>query len=113
MKICNCGYETEKSSFKFCPLCGKPLNILEMEPTLNPNLLGGIYSPRDKQCNQFILVSAFAENAAENGVEFVLDCAVTGMDVKDGKIHAVHTTGPSHGRIRECSAGCGWWRIRF
>lgn len=67
-------------------------DILELEPTLNPNLLGGIYSPRDKQCNQFILVSAFAENAAENGVEFVLDCAVTGMDVKDGKIHAVHTT---------------------
>ena len=32
-----------------------------------------------------------AENAAENGVEFVLDCPVTGMDVKDGKIHAVHT----------------------
>ena len=31
MKICNCGYETEKTSFKFCPLCGKPLNILEME----------------------------------------------------------------------------------
>ena len=67
-------------------------DILDMEPTLNPEILGGIYSPRDRQANQFILVSAMAENAAENGVEFVLDCAVTGMDVKDGKIHAVHTT---------------------
>ena len=67
-------------------------DILEMEPVLNPEILGGIYSPRDCQANQFILVSAMAENAAENGVEFVLDCKVTGMDVSDGKIHKVHTT---------------------
>jgi glycerol-3-phosphate dehydrogenase len=67
-------------------------DILDLEPTLNPEILGGIYSPRDRQANQFILVSAMAENAAENGVEFVLDCKVTGMDVADGKIHAVHTT---------------------
>ena len=67
-------------------------DILEMEPTLNPEILGGIYSPRDKQANQFILVSAMAENAAENGVEFILDCKVTGIDVSDGKIQCVHTT---------------------
>ncbi len=67
-------------------------DILDMEPTLNPELLGGIYSPRDRQANQFIFVSAMAENAAENGVEFILDCKVTGMDVADGKIHKVHTT---------------------
>lgn len=67
-------------------------DILEMEPTLNPDLLSGIYSPRDKQANQFILVSAMAENAAENGVQFILDCKVTGMDVSNGKIHKVHTS---------------------
>ena len=66
-------------------------DILDLEPTLNPEILGGIYSPRDRQANQFIFVSALAENAAENGVEFVLDCPGTGMDVKDGKIYAVHT----------------------
>ena len=66
-------------------------DILDMEPTLNPEILGGIYSPRDRQTNQFIFVSAMAENAAENGVEFLLDCKVTGMDVSDGKIHRVHT----------------------
>lgn len=31
MKICKCGYETEKASFQFCTLCGKPLNTLELE----------------------------------------------------------------------------------
>lgn len=67
-------------------------DILEMEPVLNPEILGGIYSPRDSQVNQFLYVVALAENAAENGVEFILDCKVTGMDVSNGKIHMVHTT---------------------
>ena len=44
--------------------------ILEMEPALNPAIKGGIYSPRDSQINQFLMVVAEAENAAENGVEF-------------------------------------------
>ena len=67
-------------------------DILDMEPTLNPEILGGIYSPRDNQINQFIFVSAHAENAAENGVDFLLDCKVTGMDIKDGKIDKVITS---------------------
>ena len=66
--------------------------ILEMEPTLNPEIKGGIYSPRDSQINQFLMVVAEAENAAENGVEFLLDCAVTGIDTKDGRIQRVITT---------------------
>ena len=65
--------------------------LMEMEPNLNPNNLGGVYSPRDAQISQFILVVAQAENAAENGVEFLLNAPVTGMDVKNGKIEAVHT----------------------
>ena len=67
-------------------------DILAMEPTLNPNILGGIYSPRDSQVNQFIFVQAHAENAAENGVEFLLDCQVTGIEVSEGKVHTVNTT---------------------
>ncbi len=66
--------------------------LLEMEPTLNPEILGGIYSPRDSQINQFLMVCAEAENAAENGVEFVLDCKVTGINVANGKVESVETT---------------------
>lgn len=66
--------------------------IMEIEPTINPCNLGGLYSPRDSQISQFMLVIAQAENAAANGVEILLDCAVTGMEVKDGKIEAVNTT---------------------
>lgn len=67
-------------------------DILAMEPTLNPDILGGIYSPRDNQINQFLLVVAEAENAAENGVEFLLDCKVLGIDVANGKVEKVITT---------------------
>ena len=66
--------------------------ILEMEPALNPNIKGGIYSPRDSQINQFLMVVAEAENAAENGVEFLLDCEVTGIETKDGRVRRVLTT---------------------
>ena len=66
--------------------------LLTMEPNLNPALLGGIYSPRDAQVNQFMLVIAQAENAAENGVEFLLDCKVLDIQVAAGKITYVKTT---------------------
>ena len=67
-------------------------DILAMEPTLNPEIKGGIYSPRDSQINQFLMVVAEAENAAENGVEFLLDCEVTGIETGDGRVRRVLTT---------------------
>lgn len=66
--------------------------LLEMEPNLNPDVMGGIVSPRDAQINQFMLVVAQAENAAENGVEFLLDCKVEDIEVSGGKIEHVKTT---------------------
>ncbi len=66
--------------------------ILEMEPTLNPEIKAGIYSPRDSQINQFQMVVAEAENAAENGVEFLLDCKVEGIDVRNGRVERVLTS---------------------
>lgn len=65
--------------------------LLKMEPNLNPQVKGGVYVSRDAQINQFLFVSAMAENAAENGVEFWLECPVTGMEVRDGKIQYVLT----------------------
>lgn len=66
--------------------------LLSMEPNLNPSMLGGIYSPRDAQIDQFMLVVAQAENAAENGVEFLLDCKVLNIDISQGRINTVNTT---------------------
>ncbi len=46
--------------------------LLAMEPNLNPEVKGGLYIPRESIVDPFILVQAMAENAAENGVEFLL-----------------------------------------
>jgi len=74
--------------YEFCP----KEEILEMEPNLNPDIMGGIYSPRDSQINQFIMVAAQAENAAENGVDFLLDCEVTDIEYANGAVETVKTT---------------------
>ena len=60
--------------------------LLEMEPNLNPAVKGGLYIPRESIIDPFILVQAYAENAAANGVEFLLSTKVTGITYEDGHI---------------------------
>jgi glycerol-3-phosphate dehydrogenase len=69
-----------------------PKEILEMEPAINPKVAGGIWKPLDAVVNPFVYVVAMAENAAENGVEFLLDAEVTDINVINGKIDSVETT---------------------
>ena len=66
--------------------------LLEMEPNLNPEVKGGLYIPRESIIDPFILVQAYAENAAANGVEFLLATKVTGITQEDGHITGVDTT---------------------
>ena len=63
--------------------------LLEMEPNLNPDVKGGLYIPRESIIDPFILVQAMAENAFENGVEFMLKTKVTGIKTENGKIKSV------------------------
>ena len=66
--------------------------LLEMEPNLNPEVKGGLYIPRESIIDPFILVQALAENAQENGVRFLLNTKVTGINTEDNKIKSVETT---------------------
>lgn len=66
--------------------------ILEKEPELNPDVKGGLFIPRESIIDPFILVQALAENANENGVNFLLNTEVTDIKVEDGAIRAVETT---------------------
>ncbi len=66
--------------------------LLEMEPNLNPEVKGGLYIPRESIIDPFILVQAYAENAYENGAEFLLDTRVTGIRHEAGG-YVVETTG--------------------
>ena len=66
--------------------------ILRLEPELNPEVKGGLHIPRESIIDPFILVQALAENACENGVEFLLNTEVTGILSEGEKIRAVETT---------------------
>ena len=66
--------------------------LLELEPNLNPAVKGGLYIPRESIIDPFILVQALAENAAANGVTFMLGARVTGIQTAGGSIQSVETT---------------------
>lgn len=70
--------------------------LLAMEPNLNPAVKAGLYIPRESIIDPFVLVQAYAENANENGVHFLLNTRVTGIGVEKNAIRSVETTG---GRI--------------
>lgn len=67
--------------------------LLEKEPNLNPEVKGGLYIPRESIIDPFIYVVALAENAYANGVHFLLNTKVIGINTENGKIRSVVTTG--------------------
>jgi len=56
---------------------------LALEPNLNPNITGALMAKTAGIISPYEAAIAFAENAAENGVEFLLETAVT--DIKADK----------------------------
>lgn len=66
--------------------------ILAKEPELNPEVKGGLYIPRESIIDPFILVQALAENANENGVDFLLNTEVVDIKLEDGAVKKVITT---------------------
>lgn len=73
-------------------------------------LLGAAYSPRDGHCTPESVVLGYASAARRAGATLIPNCAVSGLDAREGRIRAVHTAG---GSIRTdaviCAAGA-WSR---
>ena len=65
--------------------------LLDMEPELNPETIGGLYIPREAVIDNFMFVVAQAENAAKNGVRFLLRNEVKDIAVEGGKVKSVVT----------------------
>lgn len=65
--------------------------LLRENPTMNPDFAFAMYNPSAGVVSPYNLTIAYAENAAQNGVELSLDTAVLSMDTEDGAITAVHT----------------------
>ncbi len=66
--------------------------VLEMEPHLSPDVTGALSTPTAGVVDAFQGVLGAAENAATNGVEFILNAEVRGAVVEDGVLKAVETT---------------------
>lgn len=69
---------------------------LEKEPLLSPDVTGALWTPTAGIVDPFQGVVGAAENAAENGVEFILNTAITDAIIEDGRLVALET---SNGRI--------------
>jgi len=67
--------------------------LLKMEPNLSPDVKAGLYIPREHIIDPFLLVVAYAENARQNGAEFLLNTKVTGISLENGKVVGAQTTG--------------------
>lgn len=65
--------------------------LKEAEPYLGDNFRYAIYNPSSGCVCPYGITIAYAENAVANGAKVSLNTAVTGMEVKDGKIVSVTT----------------------
>ena len=63
--------------------------LLAMEPNLSPDALCALFAPTSGVCDPYGLTYGAAENAAENGVEFLLDRRVTGIVRREGEPHGI------------------------
>lgn len=74
--------------------------VHEMEPSLNPDIVGGLLIPNEAIVDVMELVFAFVENAMDNGVKVMTGTKATGINV-DEKTHAVRSVSTDKGEI-EC-----------
>lgn len=71
-----------------------PREAKEILPILNPDpFLGGTYCPTDGHANPFLVTYAYAKAATSLGVRIVTKTKVEAIDVNQGRVKAVITTG--------------------
>jgi len=65
---------------------------LEIEPALLPNIVGGVFYPRDGRIDPHRFVVGLAEKAQGLGVQLLTKTEAIGFESASGRITAVHTT---------------------
>ena len=90
-----------------CPTLGRDLAILsqkeviERQPNVNPEVLGSLYSPKTCILDPVKATVTLADNAKNNGVEFLFNTKFKKFEIKEGRVLGVET---SQGFI-ECNWG--------
>ena len=77
-----------------------PAEVRDLEPSISPNIVGGIYGPHDGHINPFKFISTVVRLAKSRGTKFFLhtpvlqilrdENGVTGVETSQGVIHAKH-----------------------
>ena len=90
-----------------------PAEARELWPLMEiDDVVGAAFLPTDGQANPSDITLALAKGARMRGAVIIEDCAVTGVEVKDGRVGAVVT---ERGRV-ECEVVvncCGQWAREF
>ena len=81
--------------------------ILELEPHINPQVLLALLVPSSGLVSPYELTCALADSAGENGVEFMLDTAVTALFNQDGMWQVQTEKGAFQSRAVINCAGTG------
>lgn len=74
---------------------GKALNqgdILAMEPSLKPPLLGGVYFSREAMAEPYLVVKALAKDIQDRGGTVIENCELLDFDLQSGNISSLKTS---------------------
>lgn len=66
--------------------------VHELEPALLPQVIGGIFYPRDGHINPHRFVTGLAEKALSIGAQICTNTEVTGFESSSGRISRIYTT---------------------
>ena len=80
--------------------------LLQMEPNINPEVVGGLFEPEVCRVNNQRLSAALAASAAKHGADIRQGVEVTGLSFQDDRVTGVDTTdGPIAAGIVVLAAG--------
>ena len=79
--------------------------IRRLEPDVTPEARAGLLVPRESIIDPFMLVVAQAENAAQNGAEFLPRCEILGLEARGDGFMAESTQGEISARFVVNAAG--------
>jgi glycerol-3-phosphate dehydrogenase len=73
-------------------LIANKTKIKELEPRLSDSVVAGLFTPTTGIISPWGLVFGLIENAVENGVQLLVDTAVTGIEIMSDKTFLINTS---------------------
>ena len=85
-----------------------PAQVLELEPSIRRDILGGVFYPRDAHLDPARFVRELARHAEQQGVEIHSSTEVLGLRAEGGRVVSVETTRGEFAARHVVLAGGAW-----